>query len=129
MYIDTTSILVLHFMYFVVITHRNLWLSNSTEHSPPRKANSHSSDKEIPRVFWQQNVHCRVHNSLPLVPILSQMRPVHTFPSYFTKMYSNTMLPPTTRSLQWSLPFTFPNHNSIRVSLFYHACYMPGRNV
>jgi hypothetical protein len=30
----------------------------------------------------------RVHKSPPLAPILSQMRPVHTFPPYFPKIRS-----------------------------------------
>jgi hypothetical protein len=57
------------------------------ELSPSWEANNHSASQEIPRLLWIPDVHCRVHNSPPLVPILAQMRPVHTLPPYFSKIY------------------------------------------
>ena len=43
----------------------------------PTQANS-SSVSQIPHFVWNWNVHYRVHNSPPLVPIVSQLYPVHT---------------------------------------------------
>jgi len=53
------------------------------------EANSCSSSKEIPHLSLSQKVYYCVCKSPPLVPILSQMNPVHTFPFYFSKIHSD----------------------------------------
>jgi hypothetical protein len=52
---------------------------NSMEHGS-WEAYSRSASQEIPHPFWNLTVHCRIHKSLSLVPILSHMNPVT--PSY-----------------------------------------------
>jgi hypothetical protein len=43
----------------------------------------------------EPNVHYRVHKSPTPVPILRQIDPVHTIPSYLSKIHLNIVHPPT----------------------------------
>jgi hypothetical protein len=60
-----------------------------------------------------------------MFPILSQMNSDPNFPHYFPKIHSNIIIPSTSRSSNWSLPFRFPNQNFIYISHLSHVCYMP----
>jgi hypothetical protein len=72
------------------------------EQSPSWVANSHSASQEITRTLWNPKIHYRIQNKLPLIPVLSQMNPVHNFPPYFPKIHYNITIPYTPRSSYWS---------------------------
>jgi hypothetical protein len=44
----------------------------------------------------------------PLVPVLSHINPIHTIPSYLSKIHFNIVPPTTSWSSKWSLSFWLP---------------------
>jgi hypothetical protein len=51
---------------------------------PSRDAASFAATQELPSIFCNPKVFYRVHKSPPLLPILSQINPVRTTPSYLS---------------------------------------------
>jgi hypothetical protein len=64
------------------------------ETSPSWEAANCAATQELPRILRSPKVHHRIHKSTPLVPILSQVDPVHTIPSYLSKIHFNIVRPP-----------------------------------
>jgi hypothetical protein len=53
---------------------------------PSWEAANCSATQELPSVLWNPKVYYRPHESPPLVPILSQIDPIPTIPSYLSKI-------------------------------------------
>ena len=98
---------------------------NSKDQSPPWEANRFSASKEIPRLLWNLKVHYRIHKGSPLLPILSQLDPVHT-PIDLNIILSFTPRP-SSGLLTWGVPdktiyASLPSpHHASHFSWFDHA--------
>jgi hypothetical protein len=57
-----------------------------TELSLSSEAANCAATQELSSILWNPNVHYRVHKYPPIYPNLSKIDPVHTIPSYVSKM-------------------------------------------
>jgi len=62
------------------------------------QTNSYPAIQENPYTVWNLQVYYCHHSTLPLVPIHSQVNPVHTHPSHFFKIHIKNILPCMPRS-------------------------------
>jgi len=69
-------------------------------------------------------VHYRVYKRPSLVSILMQMKPVHSFPHYLSKISSVITFPSMSRSSKWSRPFSYSDKEYVWFSHLSHACYI-----
>jgi hypothetical protein len=88
------------------------------ELSPCWKVANCTAIQELPSILWKPKVHYHVHKSPPLVPILSQINPVHTTPSYLSKIYFNIVQPLLLCFPSGLLPSGFPT-NILYAFLFF----------
>ena len=64
------------------------------------------------------------HNSLPLVPVHSQRKPVKALPPYSFQIHFNIILPSMTSSSMWSCPVMSPHQNPTSISSLPHICHI-----
>jgi len=94
--------------------------TNSMQQSPSAKANSLSARQETSHIVWNLQVCYHMHNSLLLVPVMSQNNPVQALPSYSLKTHCNTIYPSMCRSSKWSfspIHATCPTHHILLDSI------------
>jgi hypothetical protein len=58
-----------------------------------------------------QQVHHRIHKSLPPIPVLSQVDPLYTLPANLHKIHCDPILPSMPWSFKWSLSFWLSHQN------------------
>jgi len=100
-------------------------LTSYVEESHSWEAKSRSGSQEIFRLLWKLKVHYRVQKNQPLVPVLSQVHPVHTFSPNFPEVYFNIIFPSMPRSSKSSSTLQIFEPNLVCTSHLSRACYMP----
>jgi len=94
------------------------------EQSPSWEANRFSATQEIPHIWWNPNVHYRIHKCPTPVPIMSQLDPVHVTISHFLKIHVNSISLSAPGFSKWSLSLSFPHQNPVYTTPLPHTRYM-----
>jgi hypothetical protein len=79
----------------IALTITNILTYLLTELNPSWEGASCAATQEFLKMLQNPTVHYHVHKSPPLVPILSQIDPVHIIPSCLSKIYFNIVHAPT----------------------------------
>jgi hypothetical protein len=97
-------------------------LTNCINKIPSWETNSCSASQEIPRLLWNLKVHYRVHKNPSLVPILSQMNPVHNLIFIYFKIHFHIVVSFVPRSSKRSLTIWF--QSKILYAFLFFPCVL-----
>ena len=98
----------------------NRQTTNIMEHSPSKDNTSSTSERSL-HVIAPEVHHC-VHKRLPLISVLSQMNPVHSFWYYFLKTNFNNYFPFYSQSFS-VFPFITASSPKLYAFLCMHAIH------
>jgi hypothetical protein len=91
--------------------------------TPCLEAASCAATKELPSTLWNPNIRYRLHKNPPLVPIMSEINPIHTSPPYLSSIQFNIIYPPILVFLV-ILSFCLSHEYPICIPLFPHSRYI-----
>jgi len=100
-------------------------LTNCTQQSPSGKADVSDSSQEIPCTLWNPKVPYHIHNSLPLVPVQSQINLVNTVSPNSLQVHFNIIIPSILPSSKWSLSHIFPPQPYMHLSSPLYVSHAP----
>ena len=84
-----------------------------------------SAGKEIPYILRNPNSYYIIYKGPPFVPVLIQINPVHSLPTYSIKIRSNIIFLSAPGIPQWSLSLRYSHQNPLSTSPFPHTCHVP----
>jgi hypothetical protein len=74
------------------------------------EATSCAATQELPNILFNSKAHFWDHMSPPVVPILSQLNPIYTSPSYRSMIHFNVIHPLLLGLPSGLFPYDFPNN-------------------
>jgi hypothetical protein len=103
--------------YIIVCSHHSLTHSLTHEAEPFLRSCQLCSHSRTSQRFMEPEGPLPCSQEPLLVPILSQINPIHPIPSYLSKIHFNIVHPPTSWSSQWSLSFWISHQCPICIPL------------
>ena len=99
-------------------------LTKSMEQTSSEEHSRFSASQKMPYILWNLKVHYYVYKSSPILLVLRQTNPFHTFPLYFLRIHFNIIITLIPKSTKFFLSLRTSNQNPICISPLPYACHM-----